>query len=146
MLFTPDEWNKYKENEAKDWIIKDLPFLIDEDFTITGCASLFHYILEKAGRTDLLGHTIEEKVKIDSIKSQHDIRNAILGLVCITRPTPNHPQDRRNMQNYWTFKIEPILFDYESECQENNWYLGSITIMDFFIYELFNLIEHIFPT
>jgi len=50
------------------------------------------------------------------------------------------------MQNYWTFKIEPILFDYESECQENNWYLGSITIMDFFIYELFNLIEHIFPT
>jgi hypothetical protein len=31
MLFTPEKWSLYREKEAKDWVIKDLPFLIDQD-------------------------------------------------------------------------------------------------------------------
>lgn len=91
----------------------------------------------------MLGRTLMEKVKIDSIRSRHDLRNAILGMVCTNRQTL--AEDPRNCQLYWTSKIEPILKDYQAECLDNNWFYGAITIVDFFVYELFNLCETMFP-
>jgi len=35
-----------------------LPFLIDGDFTVTGTAGGIYYVIEKAGRLDLLGKTL----------------------------------------------------------------------------------------
>jgi hypothetical protein len=87
LFFTPDEWSKYKETEAKDWIIKDLPFLKDGDFVVTGPAAILLYIIEKSGKTELRGRNLGDRIKIDSLKSKHDLKSAILGLICTYRPS-----------------------------------------------------------
>jgi glutathione S-transferase len=67
--FTPDQWNQYKENTNNKWIIKDLPFLQHGDFIVTGTGAIIHYIIEYACRTDLVGKTIDDKLKMDTIRS-----------------------------------------------------------------------------
>lgn len=66
--------------------MKDLPFCIDGNFIVTGPSGIVYYILEKSGRSDLLGNNLTDKIKIDSIKSKHDLSDAILGLMCSVRP------------------------------------------------------------
>lgn len=144
-FFTPDEWKQFGLTEARDWIMKDLPFIVDGDFVVTGIPACGHYIIEKAQRSDLFGRTLEDKVKIDSFRSKHDIRNAILGIACETRPT-NQQESKVCMYEYWKSKIEPELLKYEKECAPNNWYFGYPTIMDFLIYEILFLVENMFPT
>lgn len=85
--FTPDQWTKFKDNQAKTWIIKDLPFLKDGDFVVTGPAAMIHYVVGKMGRCDLFGRTLHDQIKIDSIRSRLDLRDAILGLICSSRPS-----------------------------------------------------------
>ena len=87
LYFNPDEWNRFKDNEAKEWIIKDLPFLIDGTFVVTGHTALTHYIIEKAGRVELEGRNLADKLRIDCLKSKHDLKNAIIGLICTHRPS-----------------------------------------------------------
>lgn len=62
-----------------------MPFLQDGDFTVVGPIGIATYLIEKVGRQDLFGGTIEEKIKIDSIRSQYDLRTAMIGMVCSTR-------------------------------------------------------------
>lgn len=81
-FFTPDEWRDFRETEARDWIIKDLPYLRDGHFVVTGVAGIMAYILEKARRTDLFGRSLADKVKLDSLKSKHDLKSAIEGAMC----------------------------------------------------------------
>lgn len=38
-----------------------------------------------------------------------------------------------------------MLRDYENDCPEVGWYFDYITVIDFVIYELLNLIETVFP-
>lgn len=38
-----------------------------------------------------------------------------------------------------------MLRDYEKDCPEAGWYFDYITVIDFVIYELLNLIETLFP-
>jgi hypothetical protein len=103
-LFTPDQWNKYKEGEAKDWIIKELPFCKDGSFIVTGPSAMIHYVVERANRRDLFGRNIADQIKIDSIRSKHDIRDAILGLICQAR-TSLSPEEQKNLAFYWCSKI-----------------------------------------
>jgi len=60
----------------------------------------------------MLGRTITEMIKIDSIRIKFDVRNAILALICTHRPT-NSPEDKKCLKHYWISKIEPILMSYE---------------------------------
>jgi hypothetical protein len=95
--------------------MKDLPFCQDGDFIVTGPSGIAYYILEKSGRSDLLGNNLADRIKIDSIRSKHDLRDAILGLICSARPElPS--DDQKNLPYYWKSKIYPILQDYENEC------------------------------
>ena len=45
LLLDPDQWELYKQTEAKNWIIKDLPFLIDGNFKVTGSAGGIYYVI-----------------------------------------------------------------------------------------------------
>lgn len=38
-----------------------------------------------------------------------------------------------------------MLSEYEIDCPESGWYYGYVTVMDFVIYELMNLISVMFP-
>ena len=46
--------------------MKDMPFLIDGTFSVTGRPGIVCYLLEKADRMDLLGRTIEDNIKINN--------------------------------------------------------------------------------
>jgi len=81
-----------------------LPFIQDDDFVVTGPISMVTYVIEKTNRHDLFGRTVEDKIKIDSIRTKQDLRNAILGLICTTRPTIQK-DDKKCMKHYWTTKI-----------------------------------------
>lgn len=102
------------------------------------------YVVERAGRTDLFGRTLPDRVKIDSIKSRHDLSGAVLGLICSARPSLS-PEEKKSLSYYWASKLEPILNDYEHESPQVGWYYGYLTVMDFLIYELLNLLESVFP-
>jgi hypothetical protein len=114
-FFTPDQWNKFRDSEAAEWVVRDLPFLRDQDFVVTGAAGMVSYVVERAGRTDLFGRTLTDRIRIDSIKSRHDLNGAVLGLICSARPSLS-PEEQKNLNFYWSGKIEPILRDYEHEC------------------------------
>lgn len=85
-------------------MVKDLPFVKDGDFVVTGPAACGIYIMERAGRGDLLGKNLADKIKIDSIKSKHDIKTAILGLICVFRPS-SVQEDKQKLMQMWTSKV-----------------------------------------
>lgn len=111
LYFNPDEWNRFKENEARDWIIKDLPFLIDGTFVVTGQSALTHYIIEKSGRFELQGRNLADQLKIDCLKNKHDLKNAIIALICTHRPS-QESEVNKDMMEIWKNKVEPVLLEY----------------------------------
>jgi hypothetical protein len=87
---------------------------------------------------NLLGTSIRDKVKIDIIKSKHDIKDNIIGLICqISRPnSKNLPQFP--LEYYWENKIEPRLKELEKYYSEKEWFFGYISNLDFIFYETMN--------
>lgn len=84
-FFTPDEWSFFRETQTKEWTLRDLPFLQDGDFVVTGPIGIVTYLIEKAGRSDLFGRTALDKAKMDSIRCRCDVRSAIIGVTCSGR-------------------------------------------------------------
>ena len=62
-----------------------MPFLKDGDFVVTGVPALIQYIIDKAGRPDLKGINIDDRIKIMSIRSKQDIRELVIGLMVASR-------------------------------------------------------------
>ena len=121
-----------------------MPFLKDGEFIVTGTPALIQYILDKAGRQDLKGVNIEDRIKIMSIRSRHDLREMIIGLMVASR-AKNSEQEKVTVQNAWDSKIKPVLEVFEKDCNAEGWYFGYMTLMDFLVYELVNQITHILP-
>lgn len=85
-FFNPEEWNVFKETEGKKWVLKDLPYLQDGDFVVTGPIGIATYLVEKSGRMDLFGKNAEDQAEIDQIRMRCDVRTAMIGMTCVTRP------------------------------------------------------------
>lgn len=99
-FFNPDDWNRYKEGEAKQWVHRDLPFMRHGDFVLTGNHAMITYVIELAGRGDLLGKTLDDRMKIDSYRAKGDLKDTILGFLCNMRPTNSQEKlDRRKQLN-----------------------------------------------
>jgi glutathione S-transferase len=111
-FFDPDEWSKFKDNEGKDWVVSDLPFLKDADFVVTGPIAIATYLTLKAGRDDLFGRTAEDKLKVDSIHNRCDIGTAMIAAKTIARPACEIP-NKQCQEYYWKSKIKPLLNIYE---------------------------------
>jgi glutathione S-transferase len=60
LFLDPDQWKLFREVEAERWIVKDLPFLKQGDFVLTGNNAMITYVIELSGRRDLLGRTLED--------------------------------------------------------------------------------------
>lgn len=87
-----------------------------------------------------MGRTLGDKIKVDSIKSKHDLKSAIEGLICAFQENP------QKVASIFQNRIQPILRDYENECPADGWYFGYFSIMDFVVYEILNLVASVFPT
>ena len=64
-----------------------MPFLIDGSFAVVGKSAIAYYLVEKAGRMDLFGKSIEDVVRINSMKNKRDCHNAVLALNANLRST-----------------------------------------------------------
>ena len=81
---------------------------------------------------------MKDKIKMDALKSKHDLKDAILGLICNNNRANCKEKEKLCMNSFWTKKIEPNLIELENACQQNNWFFGYITVADFGFYELIN--------
>ena len=54
-FFNPDDWVRFKEGEARSWVVKDLPFIKHGDFVVTGNHAMITYVIEISKRKQLLG-------------------------------------------------------------------------------------------
>lgn len=79
LFLDPDEWDKYKKQQARDWVIKELPFVIDGDFQVSGAGAVC-YIIEKSGRVDMFGKTVEDLIKMYTFRNKKDVLSNVLGL------------------------------------------------------------------
>jgi hypothetical protein len=61
--------------------VKDLPFIEDDGFVLTGVNAMVNYIVESAERGEMLGKNINDKIKIDSFRTR-DTLQCILSLIC----------------------------------------------------------------
>ena len=52
------------------WTFAELPFLKDRDFVVTERYPISLYLINKANRKDLLGRTLEDEIKLDTLMSQ----------------------------------------------------------------------------
>lgn len=98
---TPEEWEVYKTTTAKNWIVKDLPFLIHKDFVVTGPHGICRYILDIGNGNHLLGNSIKDKMLIDSIASKHDLKNSIVNLMVKNRSNHKGQEPKYNLSYYW---------------------------------------------
>ena len=55
---------------------------------LTGSTAMITYVVELASRQDLLGRSLEDKVKVDLFKSKGCL-NILLGFICSSR-AKNH--------------------------------------------------------
>ena len=96
-FFDPDEWKEFKEKETEGWVIKDMPFLQHDDFVVTGDFAMLIYVMELCGRHDLCGKSMEDKAKLDFMKSQ-SLRDTMLGLLCSERVTTSQEEMEKRHQ------------------------------------------------
>jgi glutathione S-transferase len=144
-FFTPEEWEEYERTEAKDWIIKGLPYLRDGNFVVTGQHGMIEYVVRKAGRLPLLGTSMRDRIKIDVFKSKHDIKDNIIALICqVNRSNPKE-RPQHAPEFYWETKIQPKLVEIEQSCSEHGWCFGYLTVADFSFYEMMNNLLWLFP-
>ncbi len=91
LAYTGSTWENitYKTNES--WFDKDkkelglvfpnLPYLIDGDFKLTESRAINLYVVKKSGKTELLGKTLEDQARVESIIGVNaDVRNMLRDL------------------------------------------------------------------
>ena len=130
----PLQWKNIKEEETYLWIFRELPFIKHGDFVLTGVRSMIQYIVELHERNDLLGKTLEHKVKIDSFWST-SIEESVISLLCSKRPSnKNYKYAKKEMRKNTEKKILHWMRVYEKESVEDEFYFGYLTIVDFFLF------------
>jgi hypothetical protein len=82
-----------------------MPFLIDGDFHLVGCTAIIPYLIEKGGKMDLLGITEDEKIQLDLLRSQHDLKDAILSILCNNSRQNCSENEKKCLVKYWKEKI-----------------------------------------
>ena len=110
-FFNPDDWVKYREREAKRWVVRELPFIKHGDFVVTGNHAMITYVIELSQRREMLGKTIEHRAKIDSFRAKGDLKDTILAFICNSRPnTPQEKLERvQKMNELYQKKISHLM-------------------------------------
>lgn len=60
----------------------DLPFLQDGNFIVSGESGVINYIVEKAGRTDMLGKNLKDQAKMEHWRVKGDPKNILVHSKC----------------------------------------------------------------
>eukprot|EP01017_Pseudomicrothorax_dubius_P036936 TRINITY_DN5354_c0_g1_i1.p1 TRINITY_DN5354_c0_g1~~TRINITY_DN5354_c0_g1_i1.p1 ORF type:complete len:218 (+),score=23.93 TRINITY_DN5354_c0_g1_i1:111-764(+) len=114
----------------------NLPYLVDGDKIITESQALAVYLIEKAGKSELLGRTPEQKVLAQVLSGViDDITKDVKGLAYV----PNWESEKGK---YFADKVVPRLKRIEQFLTGKKFFLGDeIHYVDFNAYLLFNIIR-----
>lgn len=88
LAYTEADWEDVKYTSPEDWFGKDksglgipfanLPYIIDGDFKLSESKAVVKYIIDRSGKTELLGKNIQDQARVESIVSVlGDIRQHI---------------------------------------------------------------------
>lgn len=89
-----------------------MPFVIDGNFHVSGAGAMV-YIVEKSGRSDLFGKTIEDHIKMYSFRNKKDVLGGILALN-VNLMSSDPVEQKKKLNYYWNEKIRPVLLGLEN--------------------------------
>jgi glutathione S-transferase len=69
-FFNPEQWDNFKVKQGKKMPVKELPYLVDNNFVLTGANAMLRYVIEKSNRKEILGRNLLDSIKIDMFKSK----------------------------------------------------------------------------
>lgn len=114
---------------------------------MTEPAAIVKYLCRKFGHPELLGTSIKDRCKIDELFARYSThRNRICDKIntsvqfkdpAVRRDMVRKEFEEINRGSYWG----PIC----QEIRKNGWYLGYLTVADFFIYETTFYMSGLFP-
>lgn len=120
----------------------DLPYLIDGQEHVTEMLPCVQYIAKKYGPRDFLGRSLEDEAQIDMFLWQVDsIFRELIRLGCPMLPAEKIEAHKKKVWLMLKEKMPAI----EKFDKANTWYMGYLTVCDFFIYELMGLLTIFFP-
>ena len=105
------------------------------------------YAVELSGQKDLLGRSLGDRAKIDSFRLRGNLEDTILSFITNSRPTNKEERlrEERKITELYHKKIYHMMSIHEQECSPDDFYLGYLTVLDFFIYEIMNYFHLLFP-
>lgn len=131
----------------KRCVSADLPLLKFNGFFVTEYQAIIKFLCRKFNRLDLLGKTPRDAAKIDELMSRFSThRNRICEKInrsiqykeiSLRRDMVRKQFEEINKGAYWT----PVY----NEVIKNGWYLGYLSVADFFIYETAFYMDGLFP-
>lgn len=133
-----DKW--FKEDKLSlGFEFPNLPYLIDGAFKLTESAAIAKYIINKSGKTDLLGMNTQDKGKVDAlIALSREIWKALVGL-CFN---PEHEKVKIEILE----TIRPKLNYIKEFIGDKQFALGYLTLADFYLAEQLSYFETFFPS
>lgn len=133
-----DKW--FKEDKVSlGFEFPNLPYLVDGAFKLTESAAIAKYIINKSGKTDLLGKNSQDKGKVDAlIALSREIGTTIVGL-CFN---PEHEKVKIEILE----KVRPKLNYIKEFIGDKQFALGYLTLVDFYLAEQLSYFETFFPS
>jgi glutathione S-transferase len=133
----PDQW--FKEDKLHLGLdFPNLPYLTDGEFNITESSAIQRYIIDRWGKSELLGRTIQDNAKLESFLSIFtEFAGAVKGLF--------FNKDWETAKAAVIEKYRPKLQQLEKFVGANKFVLGYLTLADFVVAEDSHYIERLFP-
>ncbi len=130
-----EEWfdnDKYKLG----FDFPNLPYIIDGDVKIAAVTALINYVPIKGNTNDLLGESDVDKVKVsEAISVITDLRAAVRN-TCSTKGDFKKEMDDMLTKG----QAKTLLSHFEKILEKRDWIVGSLTIADFWLFEILELI------
>lgn len=133
-----EKWFK-EDKEKLGFDFPNLPYLIDGDFKLTESAAIAKYVINKSGKTDLLG------------KDLHD-QGTLENLIGVFNDALKEVRSLFFNKDYETVKIESLekarsKFDYIKHfIGDKEFALGYLTLVDFLLAENLYYFEALYPS
>ena len=143
LLFTPPTWDNFRSTQSINWIFADLPFLMDRDFVVTERYPICLYLINKANRKDLLGCSLEDEIKVDIFMSQTEACSFLISQLVQAKDLPEEEKKEKIRMSLESLS-QNFLAEYEQK-MVGPFYLGYISLIDFFLYEIMYLMSKILP-
>lgn len=132
-----DKW--FKEDKLHLGLdFPNLPYIVDGEYNLTESSAIQRYIINKWGKTELLGKTLQDNAQVESILSIFlEVSAAVKALFW--------NKEHETAKGPLIEKYKPKLDQLQKFIGEKTFALGYVTLVDFVVAEDSNYIEVVYP-